>query len=133
MRIRLPISISVIALLAAACMATGQSSENSMYFPVGKPPAKLKDFQCFGLNRENGKLTGWVMMDRENPNDSTVEMSHVQLKGQQLTFSTLPKNGVTFRFQGLKKRNGIEGTVTRLKNGRKVADGKMRFRAGSGG
>ena len=128
---------TILVMILLAVMANGQVKGPVMFFPVGKLPKGLSDFQCFGLNPVEGKpskVEGWVMMDRENPNESTVTTKTLSLSHGRLRFTTAARNGISFRFEGkLTGSKEAEGLVTKLRSGRKTAQGRIRFSAGSGG
>jgi hypothetical protein len=116
----------------------------TMYFALGKPPKGLSGFQVFGLNRGapgagGSKIDGWVMTDRSDPDGSVIDVKKVTLDGKHLTFTSESRRGLVFAFDGRFLQGGditrfsgkqvpvVEGTVRRLINGKKTAEGKMRF------
>ena len=136
-------------LLLAAIPAAGFQQRQkrdpcTSYFVIGKRPRGLSGFQAFGLYRirdgaRKGQVAGWVMTDIEKPDESGIALREISLKGRRLKFNTEPRRGLVFRFDGRFLKDGVikrytgqripvaEGTVTRLTNGRKTAEGKMRF------
>lgn len=153
-----PARMAAFALLAASALpsirpspaAAQQTNHEMQFYVLGKKhPRGLSDFQAFGLFRSgrNGKvrLEGWAMANRSNPTGSTVDMAYVRQTGKRLIFATKPRNGRTFTFSGTFLRSGdftpylnkqipvVEGTVRKFRNGRKVAEGMMRFTCGAGG
>jgi hypothetical protein len=144
--------VSIVVLVLPPFPARAQQTNpDVMYFVLGeKYPKGLNDFQVFGLSREATKgskprFHGWVMRDREDPDNSTCDMETVQIKGQNLSFNTKTRQGVRFTFDGRFLRSGdfqpffkttvpvVEGIVRKYCNGKKVAEGKTRFTCGSGG
>ncbi|MCC6445118.1 MAG: hypothetical protein IT210_16875 [Armatimonadetes bacterium] len=143
----LVLSLSFLASLIIPVQAQQTNPSMTVYFAVGeKYPKGLSDFQCFGLARKGkNKFEGWVMTDRENPDNSTLDMKTVRLDGKRLLFRTVNRKGLAFSFQGRFLRAGdmsrfyghqtpvIEGTVRKFLKGKKAAQGKMRFYTGPAG
>lgn len=109
----------------------------------------LSDFQCFGMyqppsNRGKSNLEGYIMTDRNDPEGSSLNMKSVRLQGKNLSFKTESRKGVAFTFEGRFLRSGdfekllgkpvpvIEGVVRKFRQGKKVAEAKLRFSCGRG-
>jgi hypothetical protein len=150
--IRIVVFATFAALLTVPCRIVAQQTNPEVqYYVLGeKYPKGLNDFQAFGLFRKETaggkvKLDGWVMSDREDPNDSTVTMKSLRLDGKHLTFTAQTHKGITFKFDGRFLRSGdfkpyfnkpvpiVEGMVRKLRKGRTLAEAKMRFTCGVGG
>jgi hypothetical protein len=137
-------------LLIPCSTVAQQTNHEVQYYVLGeKYPKGLNDFQAFGLfrNQSGGhvRLEGWVMTDRDNPNESSTNMKSLRLDGKHLRFTARARKGITFTFDGQFLRSGdfkpyfnkqvpvVEGTVRKLRKGRKIAEAKMRFTCGTGG
>jgi hypothetical protein len=143
--------LAAIIMLASLTAAAQQTNAEVMYFVQGEKYAKgLGDFQAFGLSREQAKggkfhFSGWIMTDREDPDNSTSDMDSVKVNGPNLSFSGKARKGIRFTFDGRFLQSGdftkylnkdipvVEGVVRKYHNGQKVAEGKERFTCGSGG
>jgi hypothetical protein len=128
-----------------------QTNPDMMYFVQGeKYPKGLSDFQAFGLYREQtkgSKLTfhGWVMTDREDPDNSTCDMESVRVSGPSLSFAAKTRKGLRFTFDGRFLHSGdfrryagkdvpvVEGVVRKYRSGKKLAEANARFTCGAGG
>lgn len=149
-------SLAVATALAVGCLASclggalaQQTNPEVQYYAVGKAPKGLSDFQALGLFRKvaGGKVhyDGWVMTDLEHPNDSAADMATLRVAGKRLTFTSKAKKGTSFSFDGVFLKSGdlkrwfntdtpvLQGRVRKMRRGRVVAEGVMRFRCGMGG
>lgn len=147
-------AIGIAALLVLVPLSlpaeAQQTNPDMMYFVQGeKYPRGLSDFQAFGLSRRATRsgavFSGWVMADRSNPDDSTIEMKTVRVQGQSLSFTTKPRQGTVFAFDGRFLKRGdfqrfygdavavVEGTARKLRGGKTVARARLRFTCGTGG
>jgi len=138
-------------MLVAAMLpmqAAGQRAEKfnpfTMFFVLGRYPAGLSGFQCFGLNAEAKKAekppySGYVLTDLGDPSNSAIEMKSIHLSGRNLRFATESRRGLVFTFEGRFLRDGdltrfsrkkiplVEGIARKFVNGKKRAQSRMRF------
>jgi hypothetical protein len=147
--------VYVVAIVAVSLTLTGparaqQTNPEMQYYVIGeKYPKGLSDFQAFGLFRKaaggKARYDGWVMSNLEDPDGSVVDMASVRVEGKKLAFRTKPKKSISFAFDGVFLKSGdfkrwihsetavVEGRVRKLRGGRTVAEGTIRFHCGSGG
>ncbi|HEX5964663.1 MAG TPA: hypothetical protein VFY51_01985 [Pyrinomonadaceae bacterium] len=139
---RLSAVAMVFVVLAALTSASAQKKSrfdpSGAFWISGEPPADFSDFSSINLNmRQLRRLpTSGLQL-----NDGTsFRFRTVVVKQTNFTFTTVTLKGVYYTFSGKFLKGGdfaatwqgeetpvLEGTLTRFKAGKKVADAKMKF------
>ncbi len=134
----------VMALVVVGMAASASAQQKSRFDPSGafwvegEPPADFSDFSAINLNmRQLRRLpTSGLQL-----NDGTLfRFRTVIVKQSNFTFTTVTLKGVYYTFSGRFLKGGdfaatwqgeetpvLEGTLTRFKAGKKVADAKLKF------
>ena len=140
-------SLTVVAILAliltSAAAALGQTKQtrfdpSGAFWISGDPPAGFSDFSAINLNmRQLRRLpTSGVQL-----NDGTsFRFRTITVKQNNFTFTTATLRGIYYTFSGKFLKGGdfaatwmgeeepaLEGVLTKFKNGKKVADAKLKF------
>ena len=133
-----------MVFVAVALMASVSAQQKSRFDPSGafwvegEPPAGFSDFSAINLNmRQLRRLpTSGLQL-----NDGTsFRFRTVIVKQSNFTFTTVTLKGVYYTFSGKFLKGGdfaatwqgeetpvLEGTLTKFKAGKKVADAKLKF------
>src|SRR5687767_9327524 len=136
--------VATLALVLASWASLTAQTKKSRFDPSGafwisgEPPADFSDFSAINLNmRQLRRLpTSGVQL-----NDGTsFRFKTVVVKQSNFTFTTATLKGVYYTFSGKFLKGGdfaatwqgeetpvLEGTLTKFKNGTKVADAKLKF------
>lgn len=126
------------ALTSASAQKKSRFDPSGAFWISGEPPADFSDFSSINLNmRQLRRLpTSGLQL-----NDGTsFRFRTVVVKQTNFTFTTVTLKGVYYTFSGKFLKGGdfaatwqgeetpvLEGTLTRFKAGKKVADAKMKF------
>ncbi|HEY8227820.1 MAG TPA: hypothetical protein VIG25_21295 [Pyrinomonadaceae bacterium] len=113
------------------------------YSIIGRKPEALSDFDSFGLGTDirDGKLTGYITVQTNGDGKYDSQTPIFGLVTEQRLFFVTPvsEEGFEYRFDGEFLRHHFEsvggtdkavvrGTLTKMKNGRKVAEHIVSFR-----
>jgi hypothetical protein len=133
----------LLVILAASLSITAQKKQtrfdpSGAFWISGEPPAAFSDFSSINLNMRNLKrlsATGLQLND-----GTSLRFRTVVVKQSNFTFTTEAKRGVSYSFAGRFLKGGdfaalwsgdetpvLEGTLTKFKDGQKVADAKLKF------
>jgi hypothetical protein len=140
-------SLTVVAilalLLANLALVPGQAKKSRFdpsgaFWISGEPPADFSDFSAINLNmRQLRRLpTSGLQL-----NDGTsFRFKTIIAKQSNFTFTTVTLKGVYYTFSGKFLKGGdfaatwqgeetpvLEGTLTKFKGGKQVADAKLKF------
>ena len=131
---------SIILLLALAVTAFGQSARfdpDGSFWIHGTPPPEFSDFDSINLNAKR--------LRRLNPPGLMMRTTRyryktLNVKRDNFTFTTMTVRGIYFTFSGRFLKGGVygagdlddqtpvlEGTLTRFRNGKKVAEANLKF------
>ncbi len=134
--------IAILLVLATALVVVGQANQrfdpSGAFWIAGEPPAGFSDFSGINLNmRRLRRLpTSGVQL-----NDGTsFRFRTINVKQTNFTFTTVTLRGVYYTLSGKFLKGGdfaanwmgeeepvLEGTLTKFKGGKKVADAKLKF------
>lgn len=140
-------SLTVVAMLALLlsswALAPGQTKKSRFdpsgaFWISGEPPADFSDFSAINVNmRQLRRLpTSGLQL-----NDGTqFRFKTVVVKQSSFTFTTVTLKGMYYTFSGKFLKGGdfaatwqgeetpvLEGTLTKFKSGKQVADAKLKF------
>ena len=132
--------VFVVVGMAASASAQQKSrfDPSGAFWVDGEPPADFSDFSAINLNmRQLRRLPTSVLQ----LNDGTsFRFRNVIVKQSNFTFTTVTSKGVYYTFSGKFLKGGdfaatwqgeetpvLEGTLTKFKAGKKVADAKLKF------
>jgi hypothetical protein len=139
---RLTAVAMVFVMVAISTSASAQRKSrfdpSGAYWVSGEPPANFSDFSAINLNmRQLRRLpTSGLQL-----NDGTsFRFRNVIVKQSNFTFTTVTLKGVYYTFSGKFLKGGdfaatwqgeeepvLEGTLTKFKAGKKVADAKLKL------
>jgi hypothetical protein len=144
-----PLTMAAVFLLIISAspfnsLSVGAQNKRTRFDPSGafwisgEPPAEFSDFSSINLNMRNLRrlpTTGLQLND-----GTSFRFRTVVVKQNNFTFTTETKRGLSYGFAGKFLKGGdfaatwmgeetpvLEGTLTRFKDGKKVADAKMKF------
>jgi hypothetical protein len=125
-------------LTSASAQKKSRFDPSGAFWISGEPPADFSDFSSINLNmRQLRRLpTSGLQL-----NDGTsFRFRNVVVQQNNFTFTTVTLNGVYYTFSGKFLKGGnfastwqgeetpvLEGTLTKFKAGKKVADAKLKF------
>jgi hypothetical protein len=123
---------------SASAQRRSRFDPSGAYWVSGEPPANFSDFSAINLNmRQLRRLpTSGLQL-----NDGTsFRFRNVIVKQSNFTFTTVTLKGVNYTFSGKFLKGGdfaatwqgeeepvLEGTLTKFKAGKKVADAKLKL------
>ena len=143
MKKRLTVVAMVALLLTSWASIEGQTKKSRFdpsgsFWISGEPPADFSDFSAINVNmRQLRRLpTSGLQL-----NDGTsFRFRTVVVKQSNFTFTTMTSKGVYYTFSGKFLKGGdfaatwqgeetpvLEGTLTKFKGGKKIADAKLKF------
>ena len=139
----LTIAALVLVVIAGSLSVSAQNKRtrfdpSGAYWISGEPPAGFSDFSSINLNMRNLRrlpTTGLQLND-----GTSFRFRTVVVKQNNFTFTTDTKRGLSYSFAGKFLKGGdfaatwmgeetpvLEGTLTKFKDGKKVADAKLKL------
>ena len=138
-------TVAFLLLIVATSVSVTAQNKRTRFDPSGafwisgEPPAEFSDFSSINLNMRNLRrlpTTGLQLND-----GTSFRFKTVVVKQNNFTFTTDVKRGLSYSFAGKFLKGGdfaatwngddetpvLEGTLTRFKDGKKVADAKLKF------
>jgi len=137
----------ILAVLAfaigAVAVAQSQGGDEGFdpdgsFWIYGKPPNEFEDFSGINLNAKHLRRLPAPGVDLTN--GKNLRFKSLLVARNKFTFATVAIRGISYSFSGHFLKGGVfaaanldqetpvlEGTLTKLKNGRKVAEAKLRF------
>ena len=131
-------------ILVVAISVFGQARRNSRFDPDGSfwihgtPPNEFSDFGGINLNAKKSRHL--PMAGVEIINGKRLPFKTLSVKQSNFTFTTVTVSGISYSFSGKFLKGGVfmsanlddetpvlEGTLTKYKGGKKVAQGKLSF------
>jgi hypothetical protein len=137
-------TIATLALLLASWISTPAQTKKSRFDPSGafwisgEPAADFSDFSAINLNmRQLRRLpTSGLQLN----NGISFRFKTVVVKQTNFTFTTVTVKGLYYTFSGKFLKGGdfaatwqgeetpvLEGTLTKFKDGKQVAEAKLKF------
>jgi hypothetical protein len=138
----LRIFLVVLVLFAASAPAVGQRSTrfdpDGSFWVIGETPNEFSDFGGINLNTKRfRRIPPSGVQTNEGKN---YRFKTVTVKRDNFTFSTVTVRGVSYSFAGRFLKGGnfsatwmgdespvLEGTLTKFRAGKKVAEAKLKF------
>ena len=136
--------VAILALLLSTWVSVPAQTKRARFDPSGsfwisgEPPADFSDFSAINVNmRQLRRLpTSGLQL-----NDGTsFRFQNIVVKQSNFTFTTVTLKGVYYTFSGKFLKGGdfaatwqgeetpvLEGTLTKFKAGKKIADAKLKF------
>lgn len=138
---KLFLPLGLMAVLMTAGLGAVQEKRfdpDGTFWIQGKPPAAFADIGGINLNSRRSKR--FPMAGVELVSGRRLIFKSLSVKRDSLLFATASLRGVSYSFSGRFLRGGtfsasdldeqtpvLEGTLTKLQAGRKVADAKLKF------
>src|SRR6201988_896849 len=137
--------ISLVALLLLSLISVPVMSQKSERFDPdgsfwlqGAPPNDFSDFGGINLNAKKSRQLPQPGL--ETNNGKRYRFKTLSVKRERFTFTTMTVAGVSYSFSGRFLKGGVyssgilddetpvlEGTLTRFRGGKKVAEAKLKF------
>jgi hypothetical protein len=136
--------VAVFALLATApaysiaVQSSKRFDPDGSFWILGKPPSEFENIGGINLNSRASKRL--PLAGVELVNGRRLRFKTLSVKREALVFTTDALQGVSYSFSGRFLRGGVfsaqnldeetpvlEGTLTKLRSGRKVAEAKLKF------
>lgn len=132
---------------------TEDTGVNGDYFIIDDRPKGFKDFEQLTIqDRDWDEKAGKVMPIKPRgiviAEDDLIDLSRVKITGKRVSLATEKHRAISYRFEGefideideLKDENGdfykthvyLKGRLTKLKDGKKIAEANVRFTIGHG-
>ena len=134
--------VAICLVLTTALVVTGQAKErfdpSGSFWIEGEPPAEFKDFG--GINWNPRRLRRLPASGVQLNNGANFRFRTITVKQNNFTFTTTTLRGVSYSFAGKFLKGGdfaatwtgedtpvLEGVLTKFKNGKKIAEEKLKF------
>jgi hypothetical protein len=108
------------------------------FWIIGTPPNEFSDFSAINLNAK--KLRRLPSPGVQINNGTTYRFKTLTVKQNDFNFTTVARGGVSYTFSGKFLKGGnfaatwsgdeepvLEGTLTKFRNGKKLAEAKLKF------
>ncbi len=130
----------ILTVTAPAFTQTKSSrfDPDGSFWIKGDPPTEFSDFSGINLNAKRSKYLPSPGLQLNN--GRTYRFKTLIVKRENFTFTTVVRNNVSYSFSGRFLRGGVfassilddeipvlEGTLTKFRDGKKVAEAKLRF------
>ena len=129
--------ICVIALPALA-QKNARFDPDGAFWIIGPPPNEFSDLSGINLNAK--RLRRLPQSGLETTDGKRFRFKTLTVKRDNFTFTTVPLGGVSYSFAGKFLKGGnfaatwlgdedpvLEGTLTKFRDGKKVAEAKLKF------
>ena len=143
--LRLCVRLFLIPLLLFSTCAAQAQNKSARFDPDGSfwlheqpPPTEFSDFSAINLNAKKVRRlpsAGLQILD-----GTTFRFKTLIVKQNNFTFTTLPIKGVSYSFSGKFLKGGVyssgilddetpvlEGTLSKFRGGKKLAEAKLKF------
>jgi hypothetical protein len=128
----------VLSTLGISGIGQGKFNPDGAFFLIGEPPTGFSDFSGIYLNGR--RLRRIPTQSLQLNNGKIFHYKTLTVKQDDFKFTTVTVGGVYYTFAGKFLRGGVfaeqdlydeqpvlEGVLTKYKNGKKVADAKLKF------
>jgi hypothetical protein len=136
------ISVGVLSIALTPTKSYSQSKNrfdpDGSFWIIGTLPADFSDFG--GINLNSKRARRYPTAGLQLNNGKTFRYKTVSVKKESFTFTTLALGGVSYSFAGHFLRGGVfasdvlddqapvlEGTLTKYKAGKKIAEAQLKF------
>ena len=142
-KLRLCVSLFCL-LLTGWTFALAQNKSAARFDPdgsfwiVGEPPNEFSNFTAINLNAK--RLRRLPSPGVQENDGTTYRFKTVTVKRDNFTFTTMTRGGVSYSFSGRFLKGGnfaatwlgdetpvLEGTLTKFRDGKKLAEAKLKF------
>ena len=136
--VTLAIVLFAVSLPAVTQTKRAQFNPDGSFWIIGTPPTGFSDFG--GINLNGRRLRRLPSQGLQLVNGKTFNYKTLTVKQSNFTFTTVTSGGVYFTFVGKFLRGGVfaeqdlfdeqpvlEGTLTKYRGGKKVAEAKLKF------
>lgn len=127
-----------LGIVVSAQTKPAKFNPDGSFWLIGEPPTQFKDFGSINLNGR--RLRRIPSQGYQLNNGKTFHFKSLIVKRDNFSFTTVSLGGVYYTFSGKFLRGGVfaeqdlfdeqpvlEGVLARYKNGKKVAEAKLRF------
>jgi hypothetical protein len=124
--------------LAFPQIKTARFDPDGSFWIVGTPPNEFSDFSAINLNAK--KLRRLPPTGLQTNDGKTYRFKTLTVKRDNFTFTTVTAGGVSYSFAGKFLKGGnfaatwlgdespvLEGTLTKFRAGKKLAEAKLKF------
>ena len=134
-------SLLLLTIASTAALSQNKSTRfdpDGSFWIIGTPPNGFSDFSAINLNAK--KLRRLPPAGYQTNDGKTYRFKTLIVKRDNFTFTTLPAAGVSYSFAGKFLKGGnfaatwmgeedpiLEGTLTKFRDGKKVAEAKLKF------
>lgn len=131
----------ILVLIATTALAQNKSARfdpDGSFWIVGEPPNDFSDFSAINLNAKR-----WRQLPSpgvQTNNGTTYRFKTLTVKQNDFNFTTVTRAGVSYSFSGKFLKGGnfaltwlgddapvLEGTLTKFRAGKKLAEAKLKF------
>lgn len=136
------LALLFLALLVVPAGVSGQRSSkfdpDGAFWIFGEPPQEFKDFSGIVLNARRLRRLPGAGVDLTN--GTKLRFRTLSVSRERFVFSTVALRGVSYSFSGRFLKGGIfaaanlddqtpvlEGVLTKLRNGKKIAEAPLKF------
>ena len=124
--------------LALAQTKTARFDPDGSFWIVGQTPNEFSDFSAINLNAK--RLRRLPSPGLQTNDGRTFRFKTLTVKRDTFTFTTMSRDGVSYNFSGRFLKGGnfaarwsgdetpvLEGTLTKFRDGKKLAEAKLKF------
>lgn len=128
----------LLSLSAAPSLSQQRFDPDGSFWVHGQPPADFSDFGGINLNAKRSRQLPQPGL--ETNNGKRYRFKTLSVKQEKFTFTTVIVAGVSYSFSGRFLKGGVfgagdlddetpvlEGTLTKFRAGKKIAEAKMKF------
>lgn len=140
--LRIVIVVGCIVQLSAGFVGAQNKREkfdpDGAFWIHGQPPTEFSDFSAINLNAKRGRRLPAAGVQLSN--GKNFRFRTLSTKPEELVFSTIVNGGISYSFSGKFLKTGVfatamlddetpvlEGTLTKFKAGKKVAEANLKF------
>ncbi len=133
--------ILILLLIATTALAQNKSARfdpDGSFWIVGEPPNDFSDFSAINLNAKRSRQLPSPGVQTNN--GATYRFKTLTVKQNDFNFTTVTRAGVSYSFSGKFLKGGsfaltwlgddapvLEGTLTKFRAGKKLAEAKLKF------
>ena len=127
-----------VLLFSAVTHAQARFDPDGSFWIHGEPPAKISEVSAINLNAK--RLRRLPAQGLQVTDGTNYRFKTATVKRNNFTFTTVALKGVSYSFSGKFLKGGnfaatalndevpvMEGTITRYRDGKKVAEAKLKF------
>ena len=128
----------LLSLSAAPSLSQTRFDPDGSFWLHGQPPTEFSDFGGINLNAKRSRRLPQPGL--ETNNGKRYRFKTLSVKQERFTFTTVTVAGVSYSFSGRFLKGGVfgasdlddetpvlEGTLTKFRGGKKLAEAKLQF------